>query len=73
MEHDSTMIEDILKNFMAGAIWNDEDMVAEAAEQLRDLGAKEVCTYDEGFYLTTDKGVVLKTENGSDYQLTVVG
>ena len=31
----------------------------------------EVCTYEEGGYLTYDRGLVFRTADGSEFQLTI--
>ena len=33
--------------------------------------AVDVCTYEEGGYLTYDRGLVFRTADGSEFQLTI--
>lgn len=36
-----------------------------------DLGAYEVCSYEDRGYLTSDKGVVIRMQNGTEINLTI--
>jgi len=49
------------------------DATQNALEDLEDeLGIKSIRTYQEAGVLTRDAGFVVRTRNGSEYQVTVV-
>ena len=56
-------LENILRDLLTGCPIEDTDLVEE--------GVSEICTYEEGGYLTYDRGLVLRTVDGSEFQLTI--
>ena len=60
---DDYTIEYILRDLLNGSPIEDTD--------LGDEGVSEIRTYEEGGYLTCDRGLVLRTADGSEFQITI--
>ena len=56
-------IENILRDLLYGCPLEDTE--------LGEDGVSEICTYEEGGYLTCDRGLVLTTADGSEFQITI--
>ena len=56
-------IETILRDLLTGCPIEDTD--------LGEDGVSEIRTYEEGGYLTCDRGLVLTTADGSEFQITI--
>ena len=56
-------IETILRDLLTGCPIEDTD--------LGEDGVSEIRTYEEGGYLTYDRGLVLTTADGSEFQITI--
>ena len=63
MYNDHT-IENILRELLTGCPIEDTDLGEE--------GVSKICTYEEGGYLTYDRGLVQRTADGSEFQLTII-
>ena len=57
-------IENILRELLTGCPIEDTDLGEE--------GVSKICTYEEGGYLTYDRGLVLRTADGSEFQITII-
>lgn len=47
-----------------------DDPLADLAE--RTDGIRQICSYDDAGVLTTDKGLVIECDDGTEFQLTIV-
>ena len=61
-------IETALQELLLGTPIEDTELADEDGEG---PGIREVCTYAEGGYLTFDRGLVFRTADGSEFQLTI--
>jgi len=59
-------IETALHELLLGTPIEDTCLCAEDGS-----GIREVCTYADGGYLTYDRGLVFRTADGSEFQLTI--
>ena len=57
---------------MKGEMKMDIMDIKELIRELLENEGMEVETYEEAGMLTRDEGLVLKTEDGSEYQITIV-
>lgn len=46
--------------------------IMELMRELLEIEGLEVTTYEEEGFLTWDEGLVVKTEDGSEFQITIV-
>jgi hypothetical protein len=63
-------LRDILEELMFARDDGDDDPLAELAERTKPI--KSLHTYDDVQMLTTDKGLVIETEDGGEFQITIV-
>lgn len=69
-----TFLQRIKEDFDSGTIEDSkdvEDLLMEVLGPARDYGVKSVSTFAESGVMTPNKGVVLRTNDGT-YQLTIV-
>ena len=67
---DEAQVAEALLDVFQGVVYNDESMVEEAVEKFGDV--KRATSYEEGGYMTRDKGLVVRMEDGTEFQITVV-
>ncbi|MDY7110221.1 MAG: hypothetical protein SYC29_16445 [Planctomycetota bacterium] len=66
-------LQDLLRDLLEGLIFardDADDSLAELAERTK--GIRQICTYDDVGILTTDKGLVVECDDGTELQVTIV-
>lgn len=72
MEHTESTVAEVVENFMRGVSWGDTPMIEEATDQASDHGIVDVKSFADAGLMTSDAGVVITTEDGAEYQITVI-
>jgi len=66
-------LQDLLRDLLEELIFardDEDDPLAELAE--RTEGIRQISTYDDVGMLTTDKGLVVECDDGSELQISIV-
>ena len=66
-------LQDLLRELLEELLFAREDAddpLADLAE--RTDGIRQICTYDDVGMMTTDKGLVIECDDGTELQLTIV-
>jgi len=66
-------LQDLLRDLLDELIFardDEDDPLAELAE--RTEGIRQIATYDDVGMMTTDKGLVVECDDGSEFQVSIV-
>lgn len=63
-------LRDILEKLMFARDGDTDDEIAELAERTQRI--RHLCTFSDAGVLTMNKGIVIETDDGREYQITIV-
>lgn len=66
-------LQDLLRDLLEELMFardDTDDPLAELAQRIG--GIRQICTFDDAGVLTTDKGLVIESDDGREFQVTIV-